>query len=231
MPLRVGVKLVRLLVLEIRELILQHRIQSANGMQIDDRHAPYVSGFLDGIDIRIQVLTAFVLVTLIGLHVAVAEDGIRTVKRGKQDDLLVGIQLLYALDADIDSALERIVREHRRTMLACNQFFGLASSSPYLFVGFCVPLAYRHSAIEIVGAQKHEDSVYILTMFGIQLLYLASHVVPFASADTIYIRCDLEQFLQEVPILAYIGQAIRVGDGVANVAYLLTLPRVRSLGL
>ena len=64
----------------------------------------------------------------------------------------------------------------------------------------CVPFAYGHAIVEIIGAHKDEDGVEVIAMFSLEFVGLAENVVPLSSAHPVDVGCDAEPLLQESPV-------------------------------
>ena len=147
---------------------------------------------------KTKKLTTLSMLTAIALTIFMVEAQIPPltpipgIKMGLSN--IITVFIVFAIGPR-EAAAVLFVRVFLGAVFAGNQLFGFSGCRPYLHVVFLVPLAYGQSAVEVVGAQEYQDGIYILSVLFVQLLYLAGHIVPFASADAVYIRGDVEPFL------------------------------------
>ena len=81
MPLAIGMQAIEAGITEQRQMLLDHRVQATHSIQVDDRDTPYVSRLFNSLHIVVDVGPTFVLITLIRLHVVVAEFGVSPMDR------------------------------------------------------------------------------------------------------------------------------------------------------
>lgn len=74
-------------IVKILRMLIKHRVESADTVQVDYRNSPYVSGFLYHVYIFVYVEAQLVGKRFFRLNVVVAEAGLCTVYRCQQDDL------------------------------------------------------------------------------------------------------------------------------------------------
>jgi hypothetical protein len=75
-PFVIGVQTVNGSVLEILHMFVHQREKTAKGMKVDDGHSPYVTCFLDSVDISLKGFSTTIIIVFRGLPVLVV--GIET---------------------------------------------------------------------------------------------------------------------------------------------------------
>ena len=229
-PLSFGARMqpVGVFAVYVWQLLRDHGIDTAVGVKVDHGHRPHVAGFLNSVDVAVEVFSAHVLPALVGLYVLVAELGVCAVQRRKQHYLLVGKQLFQSANAHVYPSFQRLVGHYGHASFARVNLLFAVNGSRNGVRQLLEPFADRHSRVEVVGAYEHHYSVNLIAVFAFQRLRLPRDVVPLPAADAVNVGSYAKHVLQEAPVflLYVVAVVVRVGYRVTQIAHAKALPRV-----
>lgn len=196
----VGVETVGVGLVEELSARIVEREKTREGIEVDDGNSPHVASLLDSLDVLVEEDTTGIFIHLVGLDVLLARAEISTVDRRHHNDLLGGIHLLEFRHGDVDAALERVLVHDEVAVTALHHFTRFVACHFHTVESFCVPFAFGHAIVEIVGAHEDEDGVEVIAMFSLEFVGLAGNVVPLSSAYPVDVGRDAEPLLQESPV-------------------------------
>ena len=196
MALGVRVEAVLFGIPEIEALFLEHRVEAADGVQVDDRDSPDVAGFLDRLDVIVDEGTAAVGEILRLLVVGRAEVRQGAVDGRQEDDLLVREMGFQVPEHRIQAAAEGVrVEEQGPVKMVGDDAVVVAGNGV-----IAVPLPQRDAGIVVVRADEHQDRINALAVLGFQPVRLACDVEGLVATDAVDIGLDAQNIYQVVPI-------------------------------
>lgn len=210
---------------EIPGMLGFHRIKAADAGQVDYRNSPYISGFLDDLDIVIDVQAEFVRVVLVGLDVVFGAIEIAPVDWCQQDYLLGGVIMLQERHEYVDVGPDS-VPFHDRGAVSQGRHDPVTVD---LGGSFFEPFAQWAGPVEIIGPYEYDYGIYILPMLGEQLPGLSEDLGGPMAADPVAVRLDAKDCPELVPIDVLAPELAFIGDGIPEESDFCSIPLTLDL--
>ena len=145
--------------------LIEKRIKTGNGVQVNDGHGPDITGFFYGLYIGVKIFTAGILILLSGLDVRISGIEIGSVDRGEQDYLFGREHFLDGAQCNVDApAVGAFVHAGGASPAEYGGFW-LMDGGYYRIFGLVVPVSYGDCCIEIIRPDEDEYGVKLVSVF------------------------------------------------------------------
>lgn len=220
----VGMEAIGLSTLKIGRILVHQRIETAEGIEVDNGNSPEVACLLDGLHIGIDILATLVGIILAGLPIGIVGIEPSPMNGCEEYNLLRWITTLHVVETLVDATAIGGVAHDGITMTTVYEVLLLVDASHDFLWALCEPLTDGNASVIVVGADEDEDGIDAVAMFCPELIRLLGNIVPLASADAIDVRGDGQPILKETPVFDLRTVVARIGDGVAQIGHTLALP-------